>query len=105
MNSSEHLINNISKEGDIVLNKDSEFFDFLSNKAKKYGIKVTSFSLKKRSDISLLGIKKIKNKFRLKVNVKGKIFYFYTKNSTENFICNVLACISTLSILGSAATV
>ena len=29
------IINNISKGGNIVLNKDSKFFSFLSNKAKK----------------------------------------------------------------------
>ena len=57
------------------------------------------FSLKERSDIFLLGVKKIKNYFRLKINVKNKIFHFNTKYSTNNFIYNVLACISTLSVL------
>ena len=93
------IINNISKGGNIILNKDSKFFSFLSNHAKKNGINVTSFSLKKKSDIFLLGVKKIKNYFRLKINVKNKIFYFNTKYSTNNFINNVLACISTLSVL------
>ena len=93
------IINNISKGGNIVLNKDSEFFSFLSNKAKKNGINVTAFSLTKRSDIFLVGIKKIKNYFRLKINVKNKFFYFDTKYSTNNFINNILACISTMSVL------
>jgi len=93
------IINNISKDGNIVLNKDSEFFSFLSNKAKKKGINVTTFSLTKGSDIFLLGIKKIKNYFRLKINVKNKFFYFDTKYSTNNFINNILACISTMSVL------
>ena len=93
------IINNISKGGNIILNKDSKFFSFLSNHAKKKGINITSFSLKKRSDIFLLGVKKIKNYFRLKINVKNKIFYFNTKYSTNNFINNILACISTMSVL------
>lgn len=93
------VINNISKGGNIILNKDSKFFSFLSNKAKKNGINITSFSIKKRSDIFLLDVKKIKNYFRLKINVKNKIFYFDTKYSTNNFINNVLACISALSVL------
>jgi len=93
------IINNISKDGDIILNEDDKFFSFLSNKAKKNGINITSFSLKKKSDIYLMGIKKIKNYFRLKINVKNKIFYFDTKYSTNNFINNILACISTIFIL------
>ena len=93
------IINNISKDGSIVLNKDSKFFSFLSNKAKKNRINITSFSLKKRSDIFLLGIKKVKNYFRLKINVRNKIFFFDTKYSTDNFINNILACISAMFIL------
>jgi len=93
------IINNIPKGGNIVLNKDSKFFRLLSRKAKKNGINITSFSLKKRSDIFLLGIKKIKNYFRLKINVRNKIFFFDTKYSTDNFISNILACISTIFIL------
>jgi len=93
------IINNIPKDGNIVLNKDSKFFGLLSRKAKKNGINITSFSLKKRSDIFLLGVKKIKNFFRLKINVRNKIFFFDTKYSTDNFIKNILACISTIFIL------
>ena len=93
------IINNILKGGNIILNKDSNFFDFLSNKANKKKIKVISFGLKKKSDIFLLKIKKIKNHYSLKVSVKNKIFYFDTKYSTNNFINNILACISVLSVL------
>ena len=93
------IINNITKGGNIILNKDSNFYEFLEAKAKKRGIKVTSFSLKKKSNVFLLNIKKNKNYFRLKINVKNKIFYFDTKISTNNFINNLLACVSTLSIL------
>ena len=41
----------------------------------------------------------IKNYYRLKIIVKNKIFYFNTKYSTNNFISNILACISVLSVL------
>jgi MurE/MurF fusion protein len=93
------IINNITESGNIVLNKDSDFFNFLSNKAKKSKINITSFSLKKNADIFLINVKKIKNLYKLKVNVKNKIFYFYTKYSTKSFINNILACISTMLIL------
>ena len=92
------IINNILKGGNIILNKDSKFFDFLSNKATKKGINVISFGIKKKSDIFLLGIKKIRSHYRLKVIVKNKIFYFNTKYSTNNFLSNILACISLLSV-------
>jgi murE/murF fusion protein len=93
------IINNISKGGDIILNADDKFFDFLSKKAKKNKINITSFSLKKKSDIYLKSIKRIKNYFRLKINVKNEIFYFNTKYSTNNFINNILACISVVFVL------
>jgi len=93
------IINNILKGGNIVLNKDSKFFNFLSDKAKKNGINIISFSLKKRSDIFLLNMKKVKNYFRLKINIRNKIFFFDVKYSTDNFISNILACISAMFIL------
>ena len=67
------------------MNKDSKFFNYFLSKAKKKELNITSFSLKKKSDISLLSIKKIKNYFRLKINVRKKIFFFDTKFSTDNF--------------------
>ena len=35
----------------------------------------------------------------MKINVRNKIFFFDTKYSTDNFINNILACISTIFIL------
>ena len=93
------IINNITKEGNIILNKDDKFYNFLSKKAKKNNINVISFGLKKKADIFLQEIKKVKNLYRLKVNVRKKIFYFNIKNSTNSFISNILACIGALSIL------
>ena len=93
------IINNILDGGSIILNKDSKFFNFLFSKAKRKKIKVVSFSQKKGADIFLLNIKKIGNYYKLKVEVKKKIYFFYTTQSTNNFINNVLACISTLFVL------
>jgi len=94
------IINNTVRGGDIILNKDSNFFNFLYNKSKKRGLNITSFSFKKKSDIFLLNYKKIKNNYRLKIKVKKDIFYFYTKNLAKSFLTNILACISTLYVLG-----
>ncbi len=93
------IIDNISEPGNIILNKDDKFFNFFHNKAKKRGIKITSYSLKKKADICLSHIKRIGNNNRLKILVRGKIFYFNTKHSTENIINGILACISVLSVM------
>ena len=93
------IIDNISKGGNLVLNKDDKFFKYLSNKAIRNKINVTSFSLKKKADISLLEVKKEKNIYKLKINVRNKIFFFSSPHSMNNFVANILACISVLSLL------
>ena len=93
------IIDNILEGGNIILSKDDKFFNFLSNQARKKGINVISFSSKKKADIFLLGTRRIRNHYRLKVIVKKRIFYFDTTYSTNNFINNILACISVLSVL------
>ena len=94
------IIDNVLKGGKIILNYDSKFFNFLSKKAKKNGIKVISFSAKSnKADVFLLNIKAIRNYYRLKINVKNEIFYFNILYPTNNFIKNMLACISTLYAL------
>ena len=93
------IIDNISESGSIILNKDDKFFNFLSNKAKKKGIFVVSFSHKQKADIFLLKTTKNKNHYKLKVVAKNKIFYFNITHYTENFINSILACISILYVL------
>ena len=93
------IIDNISEDGIIILNKDDKFFKFFYNKAKKRLINIVSFSFEKKADIFLLNIKKFKNYFRLKINVQKRIFYFNVPYSTKNFIYNILANISILYAL------
>ena len=93
------IIDNILDNGYLILNKDDNFFNFLSLKAQKRGINVISFSCKKKADVSLLKIKKIKNYYRLKISVKERIYTFDTKYSIKSFIYNILACVSVLSTI------
>ena len=93
------IIDNISEGGTLILNKDDNFFNFFSNKAKEKGIFVVSFSQKKKADIFLLKVIKNKNFYKLKVLVNNKIFYFNINNCMENYISNILGCISVLSVL------
>jgi len=93
------IIDNISKNGSIILNKDDEFFSFFYDKAKKNRINIISFSVNKKADVHLLGIKKNKNIHTLTVSVNNKIFHFYTKNYNKNYLSNILACIAVLTTL------
>ena len=93
------IINNILKNGTLILNKDDRFFNYFSNKAKKNKINIISFSFKKKADIFLSNIKKINKNYRLKVIVNTKPFYFDVPHSTRSFVNNALACIATLNVL------
>ena len=93
------IIDNIAKDGTLILSKDNKFFNFLQNKAKKRGIKVISYSSKKRSNIFLLQAKKKNKKYRLKISVNDKIFYFNSKIYSKSLISNILACIATINVL------
>ena len=92
------IINNIIPGGKIILNRDDKFFSFLSKLAEKKGIKVISFSLTKKANVYLQKVKKIKRFFSLRISVNKKIFYFNTKNNNNNFVNNILACVSVLSV-------
>ena len=93
------IIDNIVKGGNIILNKNSDYYNFLSKRSKIRGVKITSFSINKKGDVFLSKITKYKNLFRLKVIVKDKAFYFNTRNAENNFINNILACISIIFLL------
>ena len=93
------IIDNITKDGNLILNKDNKFFNFLKNKAKKNGIKVISYSAKKRANVFILKVKKKNKKYRLKISVNDKIFYFNSKIYSKSLISNILACIATINVL------
>ena len=89
------LINNIKKNGKIILNFDDRFFGFHKKIAIKKKLKVFSFSLKnKKSNVFLEKIIKEKNIFKLIINVQGIKKYFYINNRNENLIKNILACVT-----------
>ena len=93
------IIDNISDDGHLVLNKDDKFYKFFFNKGKKNNVNIISYSLKRKTDIFLNNIKKINKIYRLNVIVKGETLYFDTFNTNQNILNNILACISVLSLL------
>ena len=93
------IINNVQKNGTIILNRDDNFFNYFQKIAKKKKIKICSFGFSKRSDIKFSGIKKIHQDFILKVSVYNKIFDFKISNNNNSYIMNILNCIAILQDL------
>ncbi len=90
------IIDNIKSNGTVILNRDDNFFNFLSRKAKQKNIKVISFGKSKNSDVKLIS-KKTKKDFNLiNINVRGKKFRLKIANVN---IYNVLASFAVLLIL------
>jgi len=93
------IIQNIKKDGYLVLNKDDNFFNFHKNIALKKNLKILSFSLKKKkASINLISIAKIKSKYKIYIKIHKIKKYFYIKSTFENDLKNLLAAVSVISI-------
>ena len=90
------IINNIKKDGVLILNRDDNFYDYLKNLAKKINLRTISVGLSKKSDIYPIYIKKIKDQKILKVRVFDKILSFKINNINT---LNVLSSIAVLKEL------
>ncbi len=93
------IINNIKKNGFLVLNQDDKFYNLLKKTAKKKKINILTFGLKNTSaDIFLKKIVKEKSKYKIFVNINKKQSYFYVRSIFENNLKNLLAAIAIISI-------
>ncbi len=91
------IIDNIKKNGSVILNRDDNFFNLLSKKAKLKRLKVISFGKSKKSDVQLLSVKKQNDFNYIIVKAKSKKFQFKIRNVN---IYNILAAITLLLELG-----
>ena len=91
------IIENIKSGGTIILNRDDKFFNFLSKKAKKYNLKITTFGKHKKADICFQNIIKTGDKSEVFVKINSKIISF-TVNDLN--IYNVLSSLAVLNELG-----
>ena len=81
------IINNIAKNGLLVLNRDDKFFNFLNNLAKRKKIRVISFGQSKKSDIYPLFIKNYANKKIAKIKIfNDEIFLKYNDVNIKNIL-------------------
>ncbi len=92
------IINNIDTNGVMVLNADDIFFNLHKKIAIKKKLKVLTFSVNKKSNVRLKYIKKEKNKFKISLIINKKNKFFYVSCNFKNFINNLLATITIVSI-------
>ena len=93
------IINNIKKDGSLVLNADDKFYNFHKKIGSKKNLKIYSFSLKKRANIHLSYIKKELKRYKVFVKIGKQTKYFFVNSVYENYLKNLLACITILYIL------
>ena len=92
------IMNNIKSDGAIVLNMDDSFYNYHKKFALKKKLKVISFSINNKfSMIKLNKIIKIKNKYKLSINVNGEFFSFYSNNKNKSHLYNILATLASIN--------
>ena len=94
------LINNISKNGSIILNQDDQFYDFLKNKARKKNLNIYAFSLNKNNKCyaTFDKIFRVKNKYKIFFKIGSLKKFFYSNNNSKNYIQNLLASLTVISL-------
>ena len=96
------IMNNIKKDGTIILNKDDKFYNYLKKFAIKKNLKVISFGIDDKSSMTkLIKIKRIKNKFELFIDVNGLSVSFYSKNNNKSNLYNILATLASINLYKS----
>ncbi len=94
------IMNNIKKDGTVLLNMDDSFYNYHKNFAVKKKLKVISFGIKNKSSMTkLVKIKKIGNKYELFINVNGLYLSFYSLNDNQSHLYNILATLASIHSL------
>ena len=98
------IINNINKNGSIVLNADDIFFKKHKKIAQQNKLKIYSFSLSKRnSNVFIRNIFKEKNKYKIIISINNRDQIFFMKSIFENNLKNILAAITVISVFRNTA--
>ncbi len=93
------IMNNIKKEGTVVLNADDYFYNYHKNLALRKKLKVISFGIKNKFSMTkLIKIKKIYNKYQLLINVNGLHISFYSNNNNRSNLYNILATLASINL-------
>ncbi len=93
------IMNNLKSDGTIILNRDDNFFTYLSNIALKKKLKVVSFGIKNKfSMVKLIKIKKLKMCYELFINVNGLPISFFSNNDNKSNLYNILATLASINL-------
>ena len=92
------IIENIDKNGTIILNRDDKYFNYLAKKAKSKKIKIISFGISKKSDVHPILISKSKTGDILKIKVKDQILRVKNKSINIHNILSSLALLKELNL-------
>ena len=90
------IINNIKKNGTLILKRDDIFFNFFKKKAKKNGLNLVTFGFSKKADVFPISHRRIGNLMVYKVKSFGKEYSFQTRDIR---IENILATMAVLEVL------
>ena len=90
------ILNNIHKNGTIILNHDDKFFNYLKKKALEKNLKVVSFGKSNRSNINIVKINKHKKEKKILVSINDIISELRVKDIN---IYNILASLAVLNEL------
>ena len=90
------IMNNIKKNGTIILNRDDKYFNYLKKKATLKDLKVISFGCNKKSDVHPITISRNSRKSKLVVNIIKEKLSLEIKDIN---IYNVLASLALLKEL------
>ena len=93
------IIENIKKDGYLILNRDDKYFNYLLKIAKKKKIKVLSFGLSNKANAKLIKNRLYKNYNNLHFRVLNKNIHLKVKNINPLIILNILSTLLTLHIL------
>ena len=89
------MINNIDRNGSMIINMDDKYYKYFRKKSKKCGLKVNTFSkYNSNADILYLSKIKYKNDYLFKIKIKGISKTFLIPNDLSNYKDNILACLS-----------
>ncbi len=98
-NAKSEIINNINKNGSIVLNADDNFFKKHKKIAQFNKLKIYSFSLSKKStNVYIKKIFKEKNNYKIIIRINDRDQIFFLKSIFENSLRNILAALTVVSI-------
>ena len=83
------IINNIKKDGSVVLNRDDKYYEYLKGIAKKNKIRVYSFGMSKKANVFPLKIINFKDKKKLIISVfKKKYSIVINDLNIHNVLCS-----------------